>query len=116
MGHYAAEMGYETPTERVQAEQKRLNVARKEFNENPIPDLKTGDEVTIAVKGYYLLTHSIEKIFLEYCDRLINFAKVTKGIEVLETKKKQNRMYIRLGRMLHQDLWYDAKLFTKVNK
>lgn len=114
MGHYAAEMGYQTPAERAQEEQKRLSIARKQFKENPIPDLKTGDEVTIAVKEYYLLYNSIHRIFLEHCDQLINWAKVIKGIKVLKTKEEEGRTYVYFGHMCYTELWYDAQLFVKV--
>lgn len=115
MGHYAAEMGYQTPAERAEESQKRLSVARKSFNENPIPDLKLGDEVTIAVKEYYLLYDSIHRIFLEYCDKRINWFKIKKGIKVLKIKKEAGRTYVYFGHMCYTELWYDAQLFTKVH-
>jgi hypothetical protein len=114
MGHYAAEMGYQTPAERAQEEKKYLIAAQKQFKENPIPDLKVGDEVTIAVKEYYLLYNSIHRIFLEHCYNLITWAKSMKGIKVLNIKKDEGRTYVYLGRMCYTELWYDAQLFTKV--
>ena len=114
MGHYAAEMGYQTPAERAEAAQNRLALARQEFKNNPVPRLKFGDEVTISVKEFYLLYDSFHRIFLEHHNMLITWFKIIKGIKVLEVKKEKGRSYVRLGRICHCDLWYDAQLFRKV--
>lgn len=113
MGHYAAEMGYQTPAERAEKTQKNLEESRKVLKANPMPKLKKGNFVDIAVKEYCYLCDSIEQTFLNQCSYLIH-KKAIKGIKVLGTKKEKGRTYVRLGRILLIDLWYDVQLFKKV--
>lgn len=114
MGHYAAEIGYKTPKERSEEFKNNIDAARAEIKSNTIPDLEIGDDVAIAIKGYYYLYDACHKIFLEHIDRLINYVKIIKGIKILNIKKENGYTYVHLGNMDNTELWYDVQLFKKV--